>query len=252
MNSQLTTDILAGGISLFFPAFNEATNVGGTIEKALAVLEPLSCRCEVIIVDDGSRDRTAAIVQEYAAVHPQVILKQHPVNLGYGVALRTGLQACAYDLIFFSDCDLQFDLGELRSLLAIMQANPTLDAVIGYRLKRADPVFRRLNAYGWKIWSKLLFGVKVKDVDCAFKLFRREIFANLRIESTSALINLEILAKLQKLGCRLTEVGVHHYPRMGGAQTGAKLKVILKAFQESFTLYKQIKGFPLKNIIHEK
>jgi glycosyltransferase involved in cell wall biosynthesis len=246
VNSQFTTDILAGGISLFFPAYNEAANVGGTIERALAVLEPLGCKYEVLVVDDGSRDRTAAIVQEYAAVHPQVILKQHPVNLGYGVALRTGLQACGCGLIFFSDCDLQFDLAELRSLLEIMHGDPAIDAVIGYRIKRADSLFRKLNAYGWKLWSGLLFDVKVKDVDCAFKLFRREVFANFRIESTGALINVEILAKLKRLGCKLAEVGVGHYPRVAGRQTGAKLRVILKAFQESFTLYKQIKRFPLK------
>jgi glycosyltransferase involved in cell wall biosynthesis len=232
--------VLADGISLFFPAYNEAENVGGTIEKSVAVLEPLGCPYEIIIVDDGSRDQTAAIVQKYAKTNPHVILKQHEVNRGYGSALQTGLHSCNRGLIFFSDCDLQFDLTELHSLIVIMQQDPAVDVVIGYRMRRSDPLIRKLNAFGWKMWARLLFGIKVKDIDCAFKLFKREVFANIRIESTGALINVELLAKLKKLGCKMIETGVHHYPRKAGTQTGAKLRVILKAFQESFTLYRKI------------
>jgi glycosyltransferase involved in cell wall biosynthesis len=240
VNSELATGVLNDGISLFFPAYNEAENVGGTIEKSLAILEPLGCQYEIIIVDDGSRDQTAAIVRKYAAVNPNVILRRHEINRGYGAALQTGLQSCSRGLIFFSDCDLQFDLAELHSLIEIMQRDPAVDGVIGYRIKRADPLIRKLNAFGWKMWSRLLFGIKVRDIDCAFKLFKREVFTDIRIESTGALINVEILAKLKKLGCKLVEVGVHHYPRMAGTQTGAKLKVILKAFQESFYVFYHI------------
>jgi glycosyltransferase involved in cell wall biosynthesis len=239
-------NILNNGISLFFPAYNEAENVGGTIEKSLAILEPLGCKYEIIIVDDGSRDQTAEIVRKYAATNPNVILKLHESNRGYGAALQTGLQSCSQGLIFFSDCDLQFDLTELGSFIEIMQRDPTVDVVIGYRMKRADPLIRKLNAFGWKMWSRLLFGIKVKDIDCAFKLFKREVFANIRIESTGALINVEMLAKLKKLGCKMVEAGVRHYPRTAGNQTGAKLMVILKAFQESFTLYNKIKNIPVK------
>jgi glycosyltransferase involved in cell wall biosynthesis len=247
MERCLVNDILKDGISLFFPAYNEAENVGGTIEKALAVLEPLGCKYEIIIVDDGSRDATAEIVQKYAAVNPNVILKRHESNRGYGAALQTGLQSCHRGLIFFSDCDLQFDLAELLSLIMIMQADSTIDAVIGYRMNRADPLIRKLNALGWKMWARFLFGIKVKDIDCAFKLFKREIFSGIRIESTGALINVEILAKLKKNGCKVVETGVHHYPRKAGTQTGAKPKVIMKAFYESFTLYERIKSLPVKN-----
>jgi glycosyltransferase involved in cell wall biosynthesis len=245
MTSQ-APNILDKGISLFFPAYNEAGNVGGTIEKAVAILEPLGCKYEIIIVDDGSRDQTAAVVQKYAAANANVILKQHVINRGYGAALQTGFQSCSQGLIFFSDCDLQFDLAELHSFIEIMQRDPTVDAVLGYRMQRADPLIRKLNAFGWKMWSRLLFGIKVKDIDCAFKLFKREVFDNIRIESSGALINVEILAKLKKLGCRTVQAGVHHYPRTVGTQTGAKIKVILKAFQESFTLYNQIKNISVK------
>lgn len=242
MNLQASNNVLQDGISVFFPAYNEEANVGGTIEKSVAILESLGCPYEVIIVDDGSKDRTAEIVREYAAKNPNVILEQHEKNRGYGGALQTGFQRCSKGLIFFSDCDLQFDLSELKLLIEKLQNDPTLDAVIGYRIKRADPFIRKLNAFGWKMWARVLFGVKAKDIDCAFKLFKRKVIKNIRIESTGALINVEILAKIKRMGAKIAELGVHHYPRTAGTQTGAKLKVILRAFYESFTLYGKIKN----------
>ncbi|HYH01602.1 MAG TPA: glycosyltransferase family 2 protein, partial [Bacillota bacterium] len=237
MNLESKNNVLKDGISLFFPAYNEEANVGGTIEKSVAILETLGCPYEVIIVDDGSRDRTADIVREYAAKNPNVILELHEKNRGYGGALQTGFHRCTKGLIFFSDCDLQFDLSEIKLLIEKMQNEPTMDAVIGYRIKRADPFIRKLNAFGWKMWARILFGIKVKDIDCAFKLFKRGLIENIRIESTGALINVEILAKIKHMGSKIAELGVHHYPRTAGTQTGAKIKVILRAFYESFTLY---------------
>ena len=235
-------DLLQKGISLFFPAFNEGENVGGIIEKCVAVLGALECDYEIIIVDDGSRDRTAEIVEEYAAKNSRVILKRHEKNRGYGGALQTGFNSCRYGLIFFSDCDLQFDLAELTSFLELMQDDPGIDGVIGYRIKRADPFIRKLNAFGWNMWARLLFGLKVKDIDCAFKLFKRELIEDITIESSGALISVEILTKIRRAGYRLVESGVHHYPRQAGKQTGAKLSVIIKAFYESFKLYRKIRG----------
>lgn len=233
---------LQQGISLFFPAYNEAENVGGTIEKCISVLEPLRCEYEIIIVDDGSRDRTAEIVKEYAAKNSRVVLKRHEKNQGYGGALQTGFNSCRYGLIFFSDCDLQFDLGELTSFIELMKNDPQIDGVIGYRIKRADPWIRKLNAFGWNCWICLLLGLKVKDIDCAFKLFKRELIENITIESSGALSSAEILTKIKKAGYRIVESGVHHYPRQAGKQTGAKLSVIIKAFYESFKLYGKIRG----------
>lgn len=235
--------VLKNGISLFFPAYNEAENVGGTIEKCVAILEPLGCDYEVIIVDDGSKDRTAVIVEEYARQNSHIVLKRHEKNQGYGGALQTGFKSCRCGLIFFSDCDLQFELSELAMFIDLMEKDHSIDAVIGYRIKRADPLIRKLNAFGWKVWARILFGLKVKDIDCAFKLFKRELIENITIESTGALINVEILTKINKAGAKIVQSGVHHFPRQAGKQTGAKLRVILKAFYESFKLYQKIKKF---------
>lgn len=243
MKDGATPAILKNGISLFFPAYNEAENVGGTIEKCVALLEPYGCHYEVIIVDDGSKDDTAGIVRKYAEKNPNVILKQHVQNQGYGGALQTGFKSCRYGLIFFSDCDLQFDLDELKPFIEAMDQHPDYDAVIGYRIKRADPFVRKLNAFGWKMWARLLFGLNVKDIDCAFKLFKSEVIRNITIESSGALISVEFLTKIKKMGYKMAQLGVHHYPRQAGTQTGAKLHVILKAFYESFKLFGKIRHF---------
>ncbi len=241
-------EVLKRGVSLFFPAYNEEANVGGTIEQSVAVLEPLGCEYEIIIVDDGSKDRTAEIVSRYAAQNLHVVLKRHEKNQGYGGALQTGFQSCRYGLLFFSDCDLQFDLSELNSFIELMKRDSSIDAVIGYRIKRADPFIRKLNAFGWKMWARLLFGLKVKDIDCAFKLFKREVIDHIAIESTGALISVEFLTKIKNMGYKIAELGVHHYPRKEGTQTGAKLKVILRAFYESFKLHKKIRQFNQKYV----
>lgn len=238
--------VLKQGISLFFPAYNEEANVGGTIEKCIAVLEPLGCEYEIIIVDDGSKDRTAEIVQSYSAKNPHVVLKKHEKNKGYGGALQTGFRSCRYGLLFFSDCDLQFDLGELISFIDLLKQDSSVDVIIGYRIQRADPLIRKLNAFGWKMWARLLFGLKVKDIDCAFKLFKKEVIDNIEIESTGALISVEFLTKIKNMGYKMAQLGVHHYPRKEGTQTGAKLSVIIRAFYESFKLHGKIKQFNKK------
>lgn len=240
---RLKDGLLAEGISLFFPAYNEEENIGLTIEQAVSLLEPLGCDYEVIIIDDGSQDRTAAVVREYAATDRRIVLIRHQTNQGYGSALQSGFGACHYGLIFFSDCDLQFDLSEILKLLQRLQSEPELDAVIGYRIKRADPWVRQVNAWGWKLWTRLLFGLKARDVDCAFKLFRRHILDNVQLEATGALISVELVTKLKNLGYKLVEIGVHHYPRKAGTQTGANLAVIANAFCESFHLWRKIRHF---------
>jgi glycosyltransferase involved in cell wall biosynthesis len=242
-NNQTEPDILKRGISLFFPAYNEAENVGATIEKSVEILEPLGYEYEVIIVDDGSKDKTAEIVASYSKKNPRVVLKQHEKNKGYGGALQTGFRSCRYGLLFFSDCDLQFDLGELSSFIEIIKKDPSVDVVLGYRIQRADPFIRKANAFGWKLWSRLMFGLKVKDIDCAFKLFKKEVIDNIEIESTGALISVEFLTKIKSMGYKIVESGVHHYPRNAGVQTGAKLGVVVKAFYESFKLYGKIRRF---------
>lgn len=230
-------EILKDGISLFFPAYNEEANVGQTIEKAVSVIKPLNCRYEIIIVDDGSVDKTAEIAGEYSKENPSVILKRHERNLGYGEALKTGFKNSKFGLIFFSDCDLQFDLNEIILFLKLLDKNKSLAGIIGYRINRADSFFRKLNTFGWKLWCRLLFGLNYKDIDCAFKLFKREAIENIRLESSGALISAELLSKIKKNGRGIVEIGVHHYKRKAGNPSGAKLSVIIKAFVESFKLF---------------
>lgn len=240
------TELLEQGISLFFPAYNEEANVGGTIDKCIEVLEPLGCDYEIIIVDDGSKDQTSEITKNYASKNPHVVLKRHEKNKGYGGALQTGFRSCRYGLLFFSDCDLQFDLGELTAFIERMKQDRSIDVIIGYRIKRADPFIRKLNAFGWKQWARLLFGLNVRDIDCAFKLFKKEVMDNIEIESTGALISVEFLTKIKNMGYKIAQMGVHHYPRKEGTQTGAKVSVIIRAFYESFKLYGKIRQFNRK------
>jgi len=229
-------------ITVFFPCYNEQDNVARTVERALEVLERLNADFEVIIVDDGSTDSTGRIADEIASKNNRVKAVHHHPNLGYGAALRSGFKAATKEFVFYTDGDGQFDIGELPPLLPLMNK---ADIVSCYRLNRQDNLVRRINGWCWTKLVCLLFGMKVRDIDCAFKLYRREIFDNIELSSTGALINAEILARAVRRGYRLIERGVHHYPRTAGKQTGGRPRVILRAFKELIKLYSQIsKGSP--------
>ena len=225
-------------ISVFFPCYNEQDNIERVVRRATDVLGEIGADFEVIIVDDGSADQTGRIADSLAAANGRVRVVRHPRNLGYGAAVQSGFRSATKQLVFFTDGDGQFDIGEMPALLPLMER---YDIVCGYRLNRRDPIIRRLN--GW-LWTKLvcfLFGMNSRDIDCAFKLFRRNVVANMRLSSSGALISAEILARATRSGCKITQAGVHHYPRTAGKQTGAKLKVILRAFKELFSLYNRIR-----------
>ena len=225
-------------ISVFFPCYNEEDNVSRTVEKALSVLEKLGVEFEVIIVNDGSRDATGRIADEIAGRDSRVKVVHHRTNLGYGAALKSGFNAATKELVFYTDGDGQFDINELPPLLPLMGP---YDIVSCYRLNRQDPFIRKINAWCWTKLVCLLFTMKIRDIDCAFKLYKRAIFDNIKLSSTGALIDTEILAKAIRRGYTVTQKGVHHYPRTAGAQTGANLKVILRAFRELFKLHGQIR-----------
>ncbi len=232
------TQQTAVSISIFLPCYNEQSNVTRTVEQAVGSLEKTGFDYELIIVDDGSSDATGSIADALAKRYSNVRVIHHPVNKGYGAALQSGFKAAAKNLVFFTDGDGQFDINELPPLVPLMN---DCDIVACYRLNRQDPPIRKLN--GW-LWTKLvcvLFRMNVRDIDCAFKLYRREIFDNITMSSTGALINAEILARATKKGYRVTQVGVHHYPRTSGSATGANPRVILRAFKEVFELYSRIK-----------
>lgn len=225
-------------ISVFFPCYNEQDNVTRTTEQALAVLEELNADFEVIIVNDGSSDATAKIADEIAAKNNRVKVVHHPTNLGYGAALQSGFKTASKELVFYTDGDGQFDINEMPPLLPLMQQ---YDIVTCYRLNRQDNLVRKINAWCWTKLVCLLFRMKIRDIDCAFKLFKREIFDNIEMVSAGALIDTEILARAIRTGYRYTQKGVHHYPRTAGTQTGAKTTVILRAFKELFKLHSQIR-----------
>lgn len=225
-------------ISVFFPCYNEQDNVARTTEQALAVLEKLNADFEVIIVNDGSSDATAKIADEIAAKNNRVKVVHHPTNLGYGAALQSGFKTASKELVFYTDGDGQFDINEMPALLSLMEQ---YDIVTCYRLNRQDNLIRKINAWCWTKLVCLLFRMKIRDIDCAFKLFKREIFDNIEMVSAGALIDTEILARAIRIGYRYTQKGVHHYPRTAGTQTGAKITVILRAFKELFKLHSQIR-----------
>jgi glycosyltransferase involved in cell wall biosynthesis len=225
-------------ISVFFPCYNEQDNVARTVERALAVLEKLNADFEIIIVDDGSSDSTGRIADKMANRDSRVKVVHHPSNLGYGAALQSGFRAAAKKLVFYTDGDGQFDISEMPPLLPLMER---YDIVTCYRLNRKDNLIRKINGWCWTKLVCLLFNMKIRDIDCAFKLYKREIFDNIKLSSAGALIDTEIMARAIRKGYRFTQKGVHHYPRTAGVQTGANLKVILRAFKELLKLYSQIR-----------
>ena len=220
------------------PAFNEEANIATTIIDARSAAQQLTKDFEIIVVDDGSTDRTAEVVKELAHGDERISLIQHKANLGYGSAVKTGLKACKKDWIFFTDSDGQFHSDELPKFA---ESFDKYDLIIGYRKKRMDPFHRVFVAQVLlKIWNYLLFKLKVRDVDCAFKLFKKEVRDAIELDTSSAITVTEFIVKSQILGYKLVERPVHHFPRKFGEQTGGNWRVILKAAKESLVLHQKI------------
>jgi glycosyltransferase involved in cell wall biosynthesis len=224
-------------LSFFFPAHNEEANLEALVEEALGALPALAERFEIIAVDDGSRDRTPAIADDLAKRHPDVFrVVHHPTNLGYGAALRSGFRTARFGLIAFTDGDRQFKVADVGRLTERLAAPDSPDVVVGYRLKRADPPIRRWYARIYRLSNRIFFGVRVQDIDCACKLFRREALEPIRVASGGAFFTAELLVKLRFEGRRLVEVGVPHYPRTAGSPTGAKPSVVFRAMRDFWSL----------------
>jgi glycosyltransferase involved in cell wall biosynthesis len=204
-----------------------------TVERALHDIGRLVDSMEIVIVDDGSTDRTPELADALAAAHPEVRVV-HQDNRGYGGALRTGFASSRGRLISFSDGDLQFDLTEMGRLLARLDdpRHKPVDVVIGYRIKRRDPAHRIFIAKTYNAIVSVLFGLRVRDIDCAMKLFRREVFDGLRVDADSPFLSAELLIKLRARGERIAQVGVNHYPRTAGTNTGASFQKILRTFRD--------------------
>jgi glycosyltransferase involved in cell wall biosynthesis len=224
-------------LSYFFPAHNEAANLAGLVEEALAQLPLLADDFEIIIVDDGSRDATAQMAEELSRLHAgRVRAVRHPTNLGYGAALRTGFRSARHSLIAFTDGDRQFRVSDLGRLTARLAAPDQPEVVVGYRIKRADPMLRTVYARLYRLANRIFFGLRVRDVDCACKVFRREALEGIRVESGGAFFSAELLIKLRQRRRRVVEVGVPHYPRTAGSPTGARPAVIFRAVRDFWAL----------------
>ncbi len=216
-------------ISVVLPAYNEEAIIEKTVSRTVESLSQWTDQFEIIVVNDGSKDRTKEIVTALSAREPRIRLINHAQNQGYGSALVTGFHAVAKELVFFMDSDGQFDIHDLERFFPLIKH---YDAVLGYRNPRCDPWPRKLNAWGWKQLVRLAFGVRVRDLDCAFKLYRAEFFQTLTLETRGAMINAEIMYKFKRGGYAFAEVGVKHLPREEGEATGAKPTVILRALRE--------------------
>lgn len=229
------------GIGVVLPAYNEEAVIANTVRDCAKTLAVIAPDYEIIIVDDGSRDRTGAIADELAAENPRVRVIHNQGNRGYGGALIAGFDAVSKDLTFFMDSDGQFDIRDLARLLALREQG--YRAVLGYREHRQDGAIRRLNAWGWNLLVSLLFGLRVRDVDCAFKVYDTDLVRMLGVHSEGAMVNTEMLVKLKLLGVRTIETPVHHLPRLHGSATGANPRVILRAFRELLRLRTRLSGW---------
>ena len=226
-------------LTIFFPCYNEEAHVERVTRQALDVGRRVADDIEVIIVNDGSRDRTGEIADRLAAEIPEVRAVHNQPNRGYGGALQRGFRAATKNWIFYTDGDGQFDLQELPELLPLLE---THDIVSCYRLNRQDSWIRKPNAGAWTWLVNRLFGLRLRDIDCAFKIYPRTLIERITLHSEGALIDTEMLAKARNLGCSIAQAGVHHYPRTAGEQSGANFRVILRAFKELLALRGHIRG----------
>lgn len=229
--------MIEGKLSLVLPAHNEDENIGPVIERAQRVLPRLAQSFEIVAVNDGSTDNTAAVISECSASDDRVRLVNHEINRGYGAALRSGFAASNGDWVMVMDSDRQFDIADLVYLAPLAG---DYDMVAGYRIQRNDPFHRTLFGKTFRLAMKVLFGVQLRDIDCAFKLMRGDLLRSLDLQSDGAMISTELTARWARAGGTLTQVGVHHYPRTAGKQSGGSLRVILRAIRDVPLLWLRI------------
>jgi glycosyltransferase involved in cell wall biosynthesis len=230
----------SSSISAVLPAYNEEAIIERTVRHVAEVLRGLATDFEVIVTNDGSRDRTGQVLADLRAREPDLhlLVVTHERNRGYGAALASGFDAASKDLVFLTDGDKQFNVTELHEFLPAMDGRT--DLVIGWRRNRADPPLRKLNALGWKTLVNLLFGYTARDVDCAFKLFRRRVWQSMTVHARGATFSAEFLVKARRLGFHVKELPVSHLPRIAGSPTGARPDVIVRAFVELFRLWRNL------------
>jgi glycosyltransferase involved in cell wall biosynthesis len=230
-------------LSVFFPAYNEEKCIEDTVLKADKVLKEIVLKdYEIIIINDGSKDKTGEISDKLAKKLKKIKVIHHNPNRGYGGALKSGLYAARFPWIAFTDSDGQFDFSEIIKLIDF-QKETKADMVVGYYLKRAVPFYRKLNSFIWQQLVGLFFGLRVKDIDCGFKLFKKEVVEKIpSLESErGAFITTEFLIKTKKAGFKIKEIGVSHFPDIAGGSTGASFKVIISSFIDLFKLWGKLR-----------
>ncbi len=225
-------------LSVFFPAFNEEKNIKSTVEDAVAVLKTLPLEWEILVINDGSKDKTAFEVEELMKKYPTVRLINHQGNKGYGGALKTGFTQAKYPWVVFADSDGQFKFDDVKKML---EKTDEADVILGYRLNRADPFQRRIFTWGWKMLAMIILGLNVRDYSCGFKMIKKNVFeAIMPINSEEKVTQIEMLIKAKRKGYKFAEVGVHHYPRIHGVPTGANLAVVIKSFVDMMKLWQEL------------
>jgi glycosyltransferase involved in cell wall biosynthesis len=201
-------------LSVFFPAYNDGGTIASMVIRAVSTASALTPDYEVIVVDDGSSDATVEIADDLARAYPRVRVIRHEANRGYGGALQSGIRAATKDLVFYTDGDAQYDPGELSLLWA--RLTPDTDLVNGYKINRSDPLHRIVIGRLYHHIASVMFGLKLRDIDCDFRLMRRAIFERVELHQTSGVVCLEMMKKIQDAGFRIVEVPVHHYHRAFG------------------------------------
>lgn len=226
------------GLSVFLPSHNEEGNVERIVGAYLAELPRVTDNYEVIVVNDGSRDKTGEIADRLASQDPHVKVVHHPVNRGYGGAVTSGIRASTHPYVLLSDGDGQFDPADIERMTPFV---PQYDVIAGRRVSRADPLMRRINGQAWTALVRVLFGITITDIDCGFKLFKREFLDSIELRAKGAMISTELMARVAGRGAKVKEVDVQHLPRLAGEQSGANLKVVTLAFKELFALYRELR-----------
>jgi len=227
-------------LSIFFPFWNEEKNIGKVVISAIPVVQQVAEKWEILIIDDGSSDKTLEIAKNIEKANQNIRVITHIPNRGYGAALREGLENSKYSKIVFTDGDGQFDFSEVVKFIEKIDKN---DLVIGFREKRRDNIIRHLLMNMLKVWNFVFFGFYFRDVDCGFKMFKKDAVSRLMpLRSEGAMISTEILVKAKRKKLKVSEVGVNHYPRKFGEQNGSNLSVIIRAVLESLILWWDIRN----------
>jgi glycosyltransferase involved in cell wall biosynthesis len=223
-------------LSVFFPAYNDAPSLAPLIRDTFAVLERCVADYEVIVVNDGSRDNTAEVLEQLGREHgPFLRVVTHPQNRGYGGALRSGFAASRKEFVFYTDGDGQYDVGELPRLLELV--GPGTGLVNGYKLERNDPAHRIWIGNVYNFCARLLFRIRIRDIDCDYRLIRRALLEAIHLTSTSGTICVELVRKLELSGCHVAEVGVHHYPRRHGTSQFFRVRSLAITFYQLLRLW---------------